>query len=159
VTTWSSEWTLFTRWVPRSHDAFKISFHGHGVANAEEPVRHPDYENSRPSRSIMFSNMKTLVLLNCSCCLISALPQYQPSIAPANLSVSPPPSGDNSWYRPQSTESCVPNFTFDEMWRLQNEFWTQFVYPNNVQQAKAINSSLLAPNVSHCCPPFEAGWR
>jgi len=41
----------------------------------------------------------------------------------------------------------VPNFTFDELWDMQNAFYTQFMYPNNVAQAKTINSTLLAPNV------------
>jgi hypothetical protein len=46
----------------------------------------------------------------------------------------------------------VPNFTFKELWDLQNAFFTQFIYPNNVAHAKAINSTLLAPNVSKCDP-------
>jgi hypothetical protein len=44
-----------------------------------------------------------------------------------------------------STET--PNFTFQELWDMQNAFFTQFLYPNNAVQAKSINSSLLAENV------------
>jgi len=51
----------------------------------------------------------------------------------------------------------VPNFTFQELWDMQNAFYTQFMYPNNVAQAKSINSTLLAPNVSKCDP--EHGSR
>ncbi|KAF2405160.1 hypothetical protein EJ06DRAFT_525706 [Trichodelitschia bisporula] len=43
--------------------------------------------------------------------------------------------------------SAQPNFTFDEMWKMQTKFWDAFMYPNNVAEAKSINSSLLAPNV------------
>ena len=40
-----------------------------------------------------------------------------------------------------------PNFSFDELWTLHDQFYTAFMYPNNVAQAKAINSTLLAPNI------------
>ena len=46
------------------------------------------------------------------------------------------------------SEDDVPNFTFNELWDMQNAFFTQFMYPNNVAQATSINSTLLAPNVS-----------
>ncbi len=45
-----------------------------------------------------------------------------------------------------------PNFTFEELWDLQNTFLTQFMYPNNALQARSINSDLLAPNVSRSSP-------
>lgn len=47
-----------------------------------------------------------------------------------------------------NTYEDEPNFTFGELWDLQNAFLTQIMYPNNVLQAKSINSDLLAPNVS-----------
>lgn len=50
-------------------------------------------------------------------------------------------------YNHQYTKT--PNFTFKELWDLQNAFLTQFIYPNNAAQAKSINSSLFAPEV---CP-------
>lgn len=38
-------------------------------------------------------------------------------------------------------------FTFDQLWDLNQKFWTSFVYPNNVAQAKSINSTLFADDI------------
>ena len=51
-----------------------------------------------------------------------------------------------------ASDGDVPYFTFNELWDMQNAFFTQFMYPNNVPQATSINSTLLAPNVSKCDP-------
>lgn len=37
------------------------------------------------------------------------------------------------------------NFTLDELWKLQNRFWDNFVN-NNTEQAASINSTLIAPD-------------
>lgn len=39
-------------------------------------------------------------------------------------------------------------FTFDQLWQLQKLFWSRFISPANAEEAKDINSTLLAPNVS-----------
>ncbi|KAL4894472.1 hypothetical protein BDV59DRAFT_200817 [Aspergillus ambiguus] len=48
--------------------------------------------------------------------------------------------------------SCVnaaspPSFTFYELWALENNFWTNFLYPANVKQINATDSSVFAENV------------
>lgn len=45
---------------------------------------------------------------------------------------------------PTSSNPDLPNFTFDELYRLQTNFLDNFIYPANVEQAKSINSTLLA---------------
>jgi len=42
------------------------------------------------------------------------------------------------------TESSQPNFTFDQLWNLHIHFWDQFMYPANLENVKAINSSIIA---------------
>ncbi|KAI4181848.1 MAG: hypothetical protein LQ346_006686 [Caloplaca aetnensis] len=39
------------------------------------------------------------------------------------------------------------NFTFNELWALNKKFLDNFIYPADIKQAKAINSTLLAENV------------
>lgn len=41
----------------------------------------------------------------------------------------------------------VANFTFNELWDLNKRFLDNFIYPADVKQAQAINSTLLAENV------------
>lgn len=43
--------------------------------------------------------------------------------------------------------SSVPVFTFNELYDMTTHFFDQFVYPNNVIQAKSINSTLWAEDV------------
>lgn len=45
------------------------------------------------------------------------------------------------------TAHDVPHFTFDELYNMTETFFTAFTYPNNVAQAKQINSSLFSPDV------------
>ncbi|KAK3677781.1 hypothetical protein LTR78_002631 [Recurvomyces mirabilis] len=52
-------------------------------------------------------------------------------------SIGPGPTGVNE----------TPHFSYDELWDIHNNFLKAFTYPNNVEQAKTINSTLLAPNV------------
>jgi hypothetical protein len=40
-----------------------------------------------------------------------------------------------------------PNLTYDELYRLLANFWDNFLYPADVTQAKAINSTLFSENV------------
>ena len=48
------------------------------------------------------------------------------------------------------TNNGQPNFTFDELYKLQTRFLDNFLSPANAAQAKSINSSLLAENVQVC---------
>lgn len=51
----------------------------------------------------------------------------------------------------KSTSSSVindePNFTYDELYKLLANFWDHFIYPADVTQAKAINSTIFSENV------------
>jgi len=47
---------------------------------------------------------------------------------------------------PASTAS-QPHFTFDELYKLQVKFYDAFLWPADVEEAKSINSSLLAEDV------------
>jgi hypothetical protein len=40
-----------------------------------------------------------------------------------------------------------PHFTYGELYKLLTKFWDNFLYPADVTQAKAINSTILAENV------------
>ena len=40
-----------------------------------------------------------------------------------------------------------PHFTYDELYKLLTNFWDRFIYPADVPQAKAINSTILSENV------------
>ncbi|PYH89740.1 hypothetical protein BO71DRAFT_487705 [Aspergillus ellipticus CBS 707.79] len=39
------------------------------------------------------------------------------------------------------------DYTFEELWNLETTFWDNFLYPANVQQMLAINSTLFTPDV------------
>lgn len=41
----------------------------------------------------------------------------------------------------------TPHFTYDELYKLLTNFWDNFLYPADVTQAKAINSTILSENV------------
>jgi hypothetical protein len=40
-----------------------------------------------------------------------------------------------------------PNLTYDELYKLLTNFWDNFLYPADVKQAQAINSTIFAENV------------
>lgn len=42
------------------------------------------------------------------------------------------------------SDSTQPYFSIDELWSLHDQLWGSFVYPANVEQARSINSSLIA---------------
>lgn len=44
-------------------------------------------------------------------------------------------------------DANAPNYTVDELWKLETTFWDNFLYPANVEQMEAINSTLFTPNV------------
>ncbi|KAH7153721.1 hypothetical protein DER46DRAFT_663417 [Fusarium sp. MPI-SDFR-AT-0072] len=44
------------------------------------------------------------------------------------------------------SQNC-PKFTYNELWELKTKFWDNFLYPANLEQAKAVNSTLFAENV------------
>ena len=46
-----------------------------------------------------------------------------------------------------SSATKQPHFTYDELYKLLTNFWDNFLYPADVVQAKAINSTILAENV------------
>ena len=43
--------------------------------------------------------------------------------------------------------SQTPNYTFDQLYNLTIAFMDQFMYPNNVKQAKMINSTILSEDI------------
>ncbi|KAL9618502.1 MAG: hypothetical protein Q9204_008393 [Flavoplaca sp. TL-2023a] len=43
--------------------------------------------------------------------------------------------------------SLQPNFTYAQLWDLHTKFLDAFIYPANVKEARAINSTILAENV------------
>ncbi|KAL4744822.1 hypothetical protein BDW72DRAFT_199223 [Aspergillus terricola var. indicus] len=43
--------------------------------------------------------------------------------------------------------AALADFTFDELWTLQNTFWDNFLYPANLQQINATDTSVFAENV------------
>ncbi|KAB5583587.1 hypothetical protein GE09DRAFT_1278766 [Coniochaeta sp. 2T2.1] len=45
------------------------------------------------------------------------------------------------------TPARAPSFTVTELWKLQTTIWDNFLYPANVKQMQAINSTLFTPNV------------
>ena len=45
------------------------------------------------------------------------------------------------------SSASQPHFTFDELYKLQVKFYDAFLWPADVEEAKSINSSLLAENV------------
>lgn len=46
-----------------------------------------------------------------------------------------------------SASAAQPTFTFAQLWDLNKQFLDNFVYPADVQQAKAINSTVFAEDV------------
>lgn len=46
-----------------------------------------------------------------------------------------------------SIASRQPNYSFQELWDLQNNLLAQFIYPSDVAQAEAINSTLLSEDI------------
>ncbi|KAL8668880.1 MAG: hypothetical protein Q9168_006512, partial [Polycauliona sp. 1 TL-2023] len=46
-----------------------------------------------------------------------------------------------------SSSALQPNFTLPQSWNLNNKFLNSFIYPGNVQEAKSINSTVLAEDV------------
>ena len=47
-----------------------------------------------------------------------------------------------------SNATAQPKYTLEELFALQKSFYDNFLYPANIKQAEAINSTLLADNVS-----------
>lgn len=43
--------------------------------------------------------------------------------------------------------ASLADFTFDELWSLQNTLWENFLYPANVQQINATDTSVFAEDV------------
>jgi len=39
-------------------------------------------------------------------------------------------------------------FTYDELWQLQTAYYDSVMYPENLKQIKAINSTIFAEDVS-----------
>ncbi|KAF2002109.1 hypothetical protein P154DRAFT_574423 [Amniculicola lignicola CBS 123094] len=49
--------------------------------------------------------------------------------------------------RDEPNNISSPNLGYNELYRLQNQFYERFKYPNNVVEAHSINSSVFAENV------------
>ncbi|PSN58880.1 hypothetical protein BS50DRAFT_580384 [Corynespora cassiicola Philippines] len=43
--------------------------------------------------------------------------------------------------------AAVPFFSYAQLLELQNEFWQRFTYPNNIQEAQSINSTIFSEDV------------
>lgn len=43
--------------------------------------------------------------------------------------------------------ATLADFTFDELWSLQNTLWDNFLYPANLQQINATDTSVFAEDV------------
>ncbi|PSN65320.1 hypothetical protein BS50DRAFT_589739 [Corynespora cassiicola Philippines] len=41
----------------------------------------------------------------------------------------------------------TPNLGYDQLWKLQHHFYRKFIYPNNVEEAASINSTIFSENV------------
>lgn len=54
-----------------------------------------------------------------------------------------------------------PEFSFDELWKMENNFWEQFLYPANVKQINATTESVFAEDVRPlpCLPLTVASWE
>lgn len=48
--------------------------------------------------------------------------------------------------------SSTPALGYDELWLLQNEFYERFMYPNNIKEARAINSTIFSDDVGFIHP-------
>lgn len=46
-----------------------------------------------------------------------------------------------------ASSPAQPNFTYSQLWRLNQKFLDAFIYPANVKEARAINSTILAEDV------------
>ncbi|KAF2770218.1 hypothetical protein EJ03DRAFT_76916 [Teratosphaeria nubilosa] len=54
---------------------------------------------------------------------------------------------DRSTKQARCCGSQTPCFTYDELWKMHKTFWNMHMYPNNVEAAKSINSTIFAENV------------
>ncbi|KAL8835229.1 MAG: hypothetical protein Q9170_003391 [Blastenia crenularia] len=76
-----------------------------------------------------------------------------PFAAAITLSPESAPSRDSPILERQAAaDTATPsnaqtNFTFNQLWDLNRKFLDNFIYPADVKQAKAINSTLLAEDV------------
>jgi hypothetical protein len=80
-----------------------------------------------------------MVLLRIPFLLLSALALSLPALATTSNFPAPTPAA--------SSINSKPHFTYDELYKLLTNFWDNFLYPADVTQAKAINSTLLSENV------------
>jgi hypothetical protein len=46
-----------------------------------------------------------------------------------------------------SSAEPTPNMGYEELWRLQNEFYEKWIMPNNAKEAESINSTVFSDNV------------
>jgi hypothetical protein len=49
---------------------------------------------------------------------------------------------------PLASADPTPDLGYDELWRLQNDFYGRWISPNNIKEAESINSTLFAENAS-----------
>ncbi|PYH78212.1 hypothetical protein BO82DRAFT_317763 [Aspergillus uvarum CBS 121591] len=68
--------------------------------------------------------------------LLTAATLLTPSVQGTRISPSPSP-------RPKNTTQ----YSIQELWTLEKTFWDNFLYPANLVQTKAINSTLFAPDI------------
>jgi hypothetical protein len=49
-----------------------------------------------------------------------------------------------------------PTFSFDQLWKLEKNFWDSFLYPTNLEQTQGNSSTIFAPDVSSLCPLYHS---
>lgn len=70
------------------------------------------------------------------------------ALAPGKQSSSESPNlAERQTAASTSPNPAQPSFTFSQLWDANKKFLDNFIYPADVQQAKAINSTLLAEDV------------
>lgn len=56
---------------------------------------------------------------------------------------------------PLASADPTPDLGYDELWRLQNDFYGRWISPNNIKEAESINSTIFADNARpHAPSPF-----
>lgn len=64
--------------------------------------------------------------------------------------------GERSCTGSLASADPTPDLGYDELWRLQNDFYKRWISPNNVKEVESINSTLFAENARPYAPaPFH----
>ena len=74
--------------------------------------------------------------------------------AALGVSVYAAGTADSNLTTKAKTPHGQPDFTFDQLYKLQTRFLDNFITASNTSQAQLVNSTLLAENVQ-VCPLFR----